>query len=113
MTNRTAELAQYLRNALADNDPRRPYAGVPRAVVAEVAALLDTPWRPINSAPKDGTRLDLWVEDGREADATWAEPKLSSLGPCWCRWAYDECFGWINQAIGGTPTHWQPLPPAP
>ncbi len=38
---RTAELAQILRNALAQSDPRRPYMSVPRSALAEVAALLE------------------------------------------------------------------------
>jgi hypothetical protein len=47
-------------------------------------------WRPIESAPKDGTRVLLW--DGRRQHVDW--------------WNH----GWWNTS---RPTHWQPLPPPP
>lgn len=73
-------------------------------------------WLPIESAPKDGTEIDVWFGDDhsphREADAFWGNPKLGNRAPCLCRKVFDECFGWINEAIG-QPTHWMPLPKAP
>lgn len=62
-------------------------------------------WRPIETAPKDGTEIDLWHEGDRIADAYWK-------GGRW--WApnfdYDGCDGVIG---GPPPTHWMPLPAPP
>lgn len=61
-------------------------------------------WRPIETAPKDGTLVDLWVCDGsvgdRLADCQW-------LGGKWF-WRYPTA-----SEVSSTPTHWQPLPPPP
>lgn len=63
-------------------------------------------WRPIESAPKDGTTIMGWR-------AGW--------GPCECRWEVDfdgdECSfaGWVdlNADDETRPTHWVPLPLPP
>jgi hypothetical protein len=63
-----------------------------------VAAYLN-PWRPIDSAPRDGT----WVI-GLEGEV------VSKV-----RWAYGDWFGptgGINERVFN-PTHWCSLPPAP
>jgi hypothetical protein len=61
-------------------------------------------WRPIETAPKDGTFIDLWVGD-RVANAKWSNGEWQELELEW------EWMSW--QAIGVTPTHWMPLPPPP
>ena len=54
-------------------------------------------WQPIETAPKDGTRV-LVVEDGEYHVAWWRQ-------------------GWTRAGddydIAMEPTHWQPLPPYP
>lgn len=68
-------------------------------------------WRPIETAPKDGTKVDLWCR----------APGLSAgsgrVPDCWFSagrwWAYDEhgddqCRSQVHNA-----THWRPLPPPP
>jgi hypothetical protein len=76
-------------------------------------------WRPIASAPMDGTRFDLWVPRHPETatprrvpDCRWARPRWDRrLGPgepaadyaTWC-----DALG----HGGYEPTHWMP-PPAP
>jgi hypothetical protein len=55
-------------------------------------------WKPIETAPKDGTWILIAAKD---------------LHPCDAQWAKDENQeGWVD--IGGffstQPTHWQPLP---
>lgn len=57
-------------------------------------------WLSIETAPKDGTTVDLWTEYGRETDCRFD-------GGCW-----------VNQEDGvtyatGEPSHWMPLPDAP
>lgn len=95
-----------------------------------------TQWRPIETAPKDGSRLLLAYQNShqkwRRVIAFYA-PKLSveanDDGSDWCE--YDEATGryflpegwyecidnWDDYSyvhIGeNTPSHWMPLPPAP
>jgi hypothetical protein len=58
-------------------------------------------WQPIETAPKDGTPVDLWTaEDGRFADACWNSTRR--------RWETQ----WERLA-NSVPTHWMPLPPPP
>lgn len=70
-------------------------------------------WRPIESAPKDGTCVLAWI--AHEADdfcdhsfqrasiISWAK---AVAGP------YGHVAGWDKQWIG-EPTHWMPLPAPP
>jgi len=65
-------------------------------------------WRPIETAPKDGTRLLLWwgseVHIGRCVGAG-----MSRDGGDWWRSESHQVF----KVAGGRPTHWMPLPAAP
>jgi hypothetical protein len=95
-----------------------------------------TEWQPIETAPMDGTKIDIWVadQDGdgrREADAYWVkdravDPYDSTKG---CRdgwWApnhdYDGADGWAmhrpytdrtGKEYFERATHWMPRPPPP
>lgn len=82
-------------------------------VTADLAALLSyvegMKWRPIESAPKDGTRLMLAKIVGHPANPTalwWACAGLWS--DRWNNWndGVEPC------GLAG-PTHWLPLPPPP
>lgn len=57
-------------------------------------------WMPIETAPKDWTRVDLWDGEQRIPDC-WFEGWR-----WWTKSGYDECP--VND-----PTHWMPLPPPP
>ena len=67
-----------------------------------------TEWRPISTAPRDGTRVLVWSD----ADGAW---------PAEWRPAGDYGPGWYPSAGDGTggdwgitdATHWQPLPTRP
>ncbi len=63
-------------------------------------------WRPIKSAPRDGTEVLVFVE-GHVAVATWTEG-------CWRAVVAGkrvlETQGGLDL---GTPTHWRPEPPPP
>ena len=62
-------------------------------------------WQPIETAPKDGTQVDVWCPElgggYRVADA-WVDHAGN-----W-RCYFDNNVRWAHQ-----PTHWRPLPPAP
>lgn len=73
-------------------------------------------WQPIETAPRDGTEVDLWVVhtepqiDGktwsplRQADCSWSENE----GGLWVQFQDIpvEDYGWVA-------THWMPLPSPP
>jgi hypothetical protein len=81
-------------------------------------------WQPIETAPKDGTVIDLWINGSRTPDAYWGRPDhtCGEAGRyCDCCPTYD---GWVDSTfmhylngddgmLGHEPTHWMPLPPAP
>jgi hypothetical protein len=89
-----------------------------RPILSEAIALYTTPpragggevreWRPIDSAPMDGTEIDVWCpETGKEwgyrvADAYWcaASGKWHVNGESWLTWK-------------NAPTHWQHKPNGP
>jgi hypothetical protein len=88
-----------------------------------------TDWQPIDSAPRDGTKVDLWVVQ-REArtlselpgeripDACWTEPTHAGADrntPMWCKWD-SPCWEEIERLYGGgayVVTHWMPVPVGP
>jgi hypothetical protein len=70
-------------------------------------------WRPIETAPKDGTRVDLWAkswlpafdrfESKRFADCVWMNGDQMCNRPPY----------WLNLHKDWHPTHWMPLPAPP
>ena len=60
-------------------------------------------WQPIETAPKDGTRV-LVVERGTVSIADWFDGNGWEPGACW--WATDS--GSLRDV-----THWMPLPEPP
>jgi hypothetical protein len=67
-------------------------------------------WRPIESAPKDGSEVDVWCASEAEGD----DGGYRIANAWWCRvdarWRYygDERTAWAHQ-----PTHWMPVPDGP
>ena len=57
-------------------------------------------WRPIETAPKDGTRILVWVEGAESHEI------VGWLGDCWFN-------GDVTDFMFGDPTHWMPLPEPP
>lgn len=90
--------------ACLDQDwPREAFMRLTDAEVAISAALAacdESPWRSMDSAPKDDTEVLLYFGDGRIEKAVW--------------W---DCYGeWVDTREYITmrnPTHWMPLPAAP
>lgn len=60
-------------------------------------------WQPIETAPKDGTRIWCWNGVG-QTDAAWINPYKDKLY-LWC----DN----YRRYISPLPTHWMPLPQPP
>jgi len=78
-------------------------------------------WRPIETAPQDGTVIDIWIDD-RIADVYWGKPhhECGEAGqycdscPSYDAWC--DCFGYVTGpegSIEGEPTHWKPRPSHP
>ncbi|WP_396660643.1 DUF551 domain-containing protein [Methylobacterium bullatum] len=85
-----------------------------RSALAEDTARAEEGWEPIETAPKDGTEVDLWaVKDhgrsaGRRTNCHWGRPVFGAEyfgNPGW--------RGLENQYSSETPTHWRPLPAPP
>jgi hypothetical protein len=75
-------------------------------------------WQSIETAPKDGSLIDLLVDGMRVADCRWFFSKNERgeplVRPAWDGWIRDKV--WVGQypsGVGGTPTHWMPIPAAP
>lgn len=64
-------------------------------------------WQPIESAPKDGTKIDLWADGQRFTNCRWGKHDAESIVP----WGEEHWRGYPLKGIA--PTHWLPLPPAP
>ena len=86
------------------------------AFVAAINALEKTlpVWQPIETAPKDGTLIDVWDGRIRVADVRWCQESLwsaqdrRSLKTGFC--VNDPEYGWC---LLENPTHWMPLPAPP
>jgi hypothetical protein len=63
-------------------------------------------WQPIETAPKDGTVIDLWCGGERYADCQWYKNE-------WREYRYDDFDSLALLPVERLPTHWMPLPTAP
>jgi len=72
-----------------------------RTCVAQSTLEVNEDWRPIQSAPRTGCKVDLWIA---------AQPLAYRLADCWWDRA---CAGWRSASLGsmvpGTPTHWREI----
>lgn len=72
-------------------------------------------WQPIETAPKDGTEIDMWCPDERGGcrypDAKWMKCKYEPNKGEYAWHDWNPEFEW--EPIGGIPTHWMPLPDPP
>jgi len=97
---RAVEMAKEI-----DRDaPRRPLG----KFIAELRRKQVAAWQPIDTAPKDGTRVLLYAptrpHDGAQQVGCFLPPAESGDKGCW--WIADGRYqDW--------PTHWQPLPSPP
>jgi hypothetical protein len=93
-------------------NPRTPHFGQRGIVLSREAIVLSREagavqiWQPIETAPRDGSKILLWARVHSPADAT--SSVMVGL--------FDISFGWVTASYGGTPivpTHWMPLPNSP
>ncbi len=72
-------------------------------------------WQPIETAPKDGTRIRLW-NGNSHADGYWDIWERDERGwPIGCDENYPDQWLWCGEGfkIDPLPTHWMPLPQSP
>lgn len=68
----------------------------------EIALLREAQaWRPVETAPKDGSSVILRSRGGHIADGYWLQA------------AFNGCGAWIWPYVHSEPAHWMPLPAAP
>jgi len=79
-------------------------SGPKKAELARIESLMPE-WLPIETAPKDGTEIDVWVKNGfRIINVRW---KVDGG-----YWVYNRDY--INwNWLGALPTHWLPIPKPP
>lgn len=69
-------------------------------------------WRPIETAPRDGTRVLLWCVHAHAAYS--ADPVSEGWAACVLgQWINHNGGGWTWHGLCGRLTHWRPLPPPP
>lgn len=73
-------------------------------------------WQPIETAPKDGTIIDVWLGDADESDQAFYCSEGSRRSPNWT-WRHGKFrpLGGLNvtMPVFVRPTHWMPLPEPP
>ena len=115
---RVERVKDAIEEALTDEQGVRIYDAA-RAAIAECFK-----WRPIESAPKDGTQILLIFIDGRIESGNWTE--ATQDGPDemgWdAGWISDSGFSYPGRSFGNPkyfrkqlspPTHWMPRPRLP
>jgi len=107
---------------------RRNFTGLANAAITTARAARDEAeaknarfqWQSIETAPKDGTTIDVWIEgefSGRRTDVSWRQPSDSEW---WVHGGdtietpdatWHDAFGPLGKSE--PPTHWMPQPQSP
>jgi hypothetical protein len=61
--------------------------------------LAESEWQPIETAPRDGTPVDLLINNARIADQAWGPDGWEDVN--------------THEQLGANPTHWRPVPAPP
>jgi hypothetical protein len=86
-----------------------------RAMIAaapQPAPAAEKGWRPIETAPKDGSLILTWCV---HVNAEFCDDAVAEgyAGPVIAKWIDHNGGGWTWHGLAGTHTHWQPLPEPP
>lgn len=98
-----------LGEEVGPDGPHKPYCNIARKALTPASpdtAPVGEAWRLIETAPTDGTRVDLWVVRPRTG-------KGCRIADCFrelAQWWFSDTRP-VDEI--GQPTHWQPLPPPP
>lgn len=69
-------------------------------------------WRRMESAPRDGTKIDLWFPGtGRMTDWQWSTDQIWGKAGSWI--GKHSCCKSISTYPNNSPSHWMPLPASP
>ena len=100
------ESCSWLKRA-ADNET------IYHCVIDSAPEFNESPWLPVETAPKDFcTVFDGWNGE-RVANVFWGHPEYTEKGIYdWVTSEYIQGFGNENQRVRNL-THWMPLPPTP
>lgn len=74
-------------------------------------------WQPIETAPKDGTEIDIWAIDSQEGYGR-RLPNCRYLDGQWLQWTerdiFDEPYPHYDYILNQLePLYWMPLPESP
>lgn len=79
-----------------------------------LAAAQDDGWQTMESAPRDGTPIDVWLGDAEDADVQFYCAPETRRSPAWS-WQKDKWrpVGGLGSPVFVQPTHWRHLPSPP
>lgn len=75
--------------------------------------LLRHPWRPIETASKDGAEVDLWMCGRRHADCRWQDGAWREYDDLATDWVEIEQTTPLRDGRSWRATHWMPKPSPP
>ena len=90
------------------NSEKATFSGPPETEYIHADLVLT--WQPIETAPKDGTKIILRCDDVVVAPCYWQPAGVISESAFWL-WEAPEHRLWMETVEG--PTHWMPLPQVP
>lgn len=70
-------------------------------------------WQSIETAPKDGRLIDLWMDGERLPDCFWYSQCEEWGQRSHWQQKYAETGADCSFPVAGAPSHWMPLPPPP
>lgn len=89
--------------------------GMAVAILDRAAVVAAMKWQPIETAPKDGTRILGWIPD-LDVDFPYIDiPGAATISwdQVYSCWEVDPAETWEYSPEKRNPTHWMPLPEAP
>ena len=112
-----ADAVAFLRQLAGSPDESITHAALANAANALEAAIAATPpaspWQPMETAPRDGSLIDLsYPRLGRVCDCRWEDDFNLELYPNGC-WVHETDNDGPATYLNNEPTHWMPIPPPP